>query len=402
MTSSLDTKNDLDISMSSSIINQFDPYEWEDDEEEMTNAILSNEMIPLNKETLHFFNKDKNEDNSLPSQNYLSDWKLPTEDSEGTNSVVLNELFENGWPTEVETHHLTEIQRPVTSEDPTLDEEKMKILQELNPFDHYHFLYKYLSTISAVEPEKRKDIVIFPNFSDKTIIEDVASNLEEAGMDSMLGCWNSVWDNIIVPRMTSKEALKMVQLKRDYQFQQAKTAELARHIEKQSKQTGNNPSELSEDDLVYYDDENIEWPLKVTPAFENVRGARKKGKAKSESIPEPTNSNVGDAEKLNTPESPGAQLQEDHFTPGSSIVLYQKQFDETLTIQTSPSKPGSQISDHPTKRWEPTPGLEEIRKKSEEAHERFAKELDTFQEQSMVEVAKLKAGSQASGRMARD
>ncbi|KAJ6263834.1 hypothetical protein Dda_2406 [Drechslerella dactyloides] len=332
------------------------------------------------------------------------DFELPSENSEDADAIVIYKPGNKGQPPKrITTLRPCGKPEDTTSHGDSREENVKKILEELNPFDIYNFVYKLLYTLSATNPEKRDELTMTPQFADKTILEAIASTLDEVGMECMIEYWDFIWSNIISPRITEEEAMEIAHIKRDYYKQQSKVLEQMRQKNKTDSQSTDISPSSDNDDVLYYDDPRTEWPLKVMPPFTEAKPRKKKrGKKKSKKSSESANEieiPAGpDGKHAGKPSTVHETTAEEEVADSTASNLDSKSLvHDNFPDENRPEEiMQHNLMDSPNKLWEPTPDLDEIKQKSEERQRRFAEEIAVFQRNVRAEVVRIKAAGEAA------
>ncbi|KAK6523368.1 hypothetical protein TWF281_001348 [Arthrobotrys megalospora] len=175
---------------------------------------------------------------------------------------------------------------------PPIDPKVQEILSGLDTFDVYNFMWQLITDLSLTDPEKRSLVTISPALSDPKIVEIVFELLEAVTLEDVLDGWSYVWELVVAPRLTEDEAAEFHNIKNAYFSGQEGTGGT------EGKGKGVIPDhEFSDDNLLYYDDPEFEWPLKIIPAFEKVRAETKERK-KAEKAAEKAGKQADNALKL--------------------------------------------------------------------------------------------------------
>ncbi|KAK6352733.1 hypothetical protein TWF696_004736 [Orbilia brochopaga] len=416
------TKASSPISKSAPVIPQIDPYK---DQEGMasfstsppgstSNSEHKTPQSATGSENHHKIQNDK-EPEYLPDV-YTDDIEFPSDASEPEDGIDLYKITENGKAVKIKTLRSPDADEQAVAEESLSDDAKIsEIVKEFSPFDVYSFMYKLFESLSTTHSEKSEEQPTITDFIDEIVAMAIASTLKERGFEYMLGHWDVIWNDIIIPNLTEKQALGLLQLKQGVQEQQSKILENARNNDEDGAPSSSN------DNLFYFDDESMEWPPKITPLFKKGKGLKvdapsqndedldadteaqiskkqkAKGKAATEKDPETDNP---DAEAQSIDEQITLEKlsistsgdQHELFDSTKQTFRRGLQSDDGLASEDYYSEKISYtLAKPPTKRWEPSPGLEEYKREREEASRRFAEEVAALQKQILPEIAKIKA-----------
>ncbi|KAK6499133.1 hypothetical protein TWF481_011704 [Arthrobotrys musiformis] len=148
---------------------------------------------------------------------------------------------------------------------PPVDPKIQETLTELDSFDVYNFMWQFVTDISLTDPVRRSRIITCPNLSDPSIISTISEILDIIPFEDVLDAWAYIWELVVAPHMTEEEATEFVKIKDNYFAEQIEVAQ------EQSDGIEIVDGDAANGKPVYYDDPDLQWPLKPTAEHLRIR-----------------------------------------------------------------------------------------------------------------------------------
>ncbi|KAF3914658.1 hypothetical protein AA313_de0204197 [Arthrobotrys entomopaga] len=208
---------------------------------------------------------------------------MSTSESTGPSATCSGERSDDtiDAPKETQTEELGETETPRGREylaerlppAPPIPDDTVEVLNLLDVFYIHCFVFNLISNLAELLPQDRLNVQEGVPISDVEVFKILADLIDECLLDDLLDNCDLLWDNVISPRMSLQDIETLIQKAIQHQRETTAPVENVADDDIGDIETGEEFEErdlddsYSDDGLMYYDDENFEWPLKTTPAW---------------------------------------------------------------------------------------------------------------------------------------